>query len=90
MMHFEFILVKHERSLHRYFAYTDLLLFSFLKFFIHLLACAFIVWVVSPLGPHPLLLPLPPLLLGKTCSALFSNFVEEKTYPIIRKTKHFC
>jgi hypothetical protein len=28
-----------------------------------------------PPVPHPLLLSLP----GKTCSALFSNFVEEKT-----------
>jgi hypothetical protein len=48
-------------------------------FFIHLFTCAYIVWVISP----PILcpLPLPPhsSLPGRTCSALISNFVEEKT-----------
>jgi hypothetical protein len=30
-----------------------------------------------------------PSLSGRTSSALFSSFVEEKTYAIIRKTKRF-
>jgi hypothetical protein len=32
-----------------------------------------------PPAPHPLPLPVTPLLPGRTCSALISNFVEEKT-----------
>jgi hypothetical protein len=50
-------------------------------FFIHLFTCAYIVWAI---------LPPPSLLLGRMCSALISNFVEEKTQAIIRKTKCFC
>jgi hypothetical protein len=42
-----------------------------------------------PLALHPLLLPPPPSLPGRTCSVLFSSFVEEKT-SAIRKIKHFC
>jgi hypothetical protein len=33
----------------------------------------------SPLSPSPSLSPSTPSLPGRTCSALFSNFVEEKT-----------
>jgi hypothetical protein len=39
-------------------------------FIIHLFTCAYIVWVIYP--------PSPPPLAGTTCSALTSNFVEEK------------
>jgi hypothetical protein len=56
-------------------------------FFIHLFICAYIVWGISPPSP---LLPPPPLLPGRTSSALFSNSVEEKTKAIIRKTKLVC
>jgi hypothetical protein len=58
--------------------------FSFLfylkKFFIHLFTCAYIVWAISspcslpPPSPSP-----PPSRPDRTCSALFSNFVDEKT-----------
>jgi hypothetical protein len=41
--------------------------------FIHLLICVYIVWTISPISP-----PHFPSLPGRTCSALFSNFVEEK------------
>jgi hypothetical protein len=47
------------------------------KFIIHLFICAYIVWVIST--PASLTLSLPPSLPGRTCSALISNFVEEKT-----------
>jgi hypothetical protein len=48
--------------------------------FIHLFTRAYIVWAITP----PFLPPPPspnhhPLLPGRICSALFSNFVEEKT-----------
>jgi hypothetical protein len=49
-------------------------------FLIHLFTCAYIVWAISP--PYILTspsLPPPPSLPGRTCSALLSNFVEEKT-----------
>jgi hypothetical protein len=49
-------------------------------FIIHLFTCVYIVWVISPTCPSPP--PSPPLLPslpGRTCSALVSNFVEEKT-----------
>jgi hypothetical protein len=42
----------------------------------------------SPFPPNPLSPP-PPSLLGRTCSALFSDFVEEKTEAIIRRTAFF-
>jgi hypothetical protein len=53
---------------------------GFLKIFIllllHVLTCVYIIWPTS-LPPAP----------GRTCSALwFSDFVEEKTYKIKRKT----
>jgi hypothetical protein len=47
-------------------------------FFIHLFICAYIVWAISSPCPLPLP-PYTPSLPGRTCSALFSNFVEEKT-----------
>jgi hypothetical protein len=52
--------------------------------FIHLLICAYIVWAIS----SPCTLPLlpTPLASRQNLSALFSNFVEEKTKEIIRKT----
>jgi hypothetical protein len=63
------------------FAFKSKEVFVFFGFFlIHLLTCAYIVWVISP--PYPLLPPfptLPPSLPGRTSSALISNFVEEKT-----------
>jgi hypothetical protein len=52
----------------------SLLSITFLNFFTHLFICAYIVWAISPPCPIP-----PPSLPGRTCSALFSNFVEEKT-----------
>jgi hypothetical protein len=61
---------------------------AFKKIFIHLFTCAYIVWAIPPLPPpsplHPSLLP------GRACSALISNFFEEKTKAITRKTRHFC
>jgi hypothetical protein len=45
-----------------------------------LLICIYIVWAISLAPLCHLLLPLPtPLLPGRTCSTLLSNFVEEKT-----------
>jgi hypothetical protein len=45
---------------------------------IHLFTCVYIVWVIAPpYRPPP---PSPrPTLPGRTCSALISNFIEEKT-----------
>jgi hypothetical protein len=57
--------------------------FAFLKFiysFVHTLFGPFL-----PPDPFSLSLPLTPSLPGRTCSALFSNFVEEKTQAIIKK-----
>jgi hypothetical protein len=53
--------------------------FFLLLFLIHLFTCVYIVWVISPhcspaLPSHPFPTSLP----GRTCSALISNFVEEK------------
>jgi hypothetical protein len=54
--------------------------YHFFFFFIHIFICAYIVWVISPHCPsHPPSLPHHPSLPGRTFSALFSNFVEEKT-----------
>jgi hypothetical protein len=47
-------------------------------FFIHLIIFAYIVWVISPPCSPPPSSSLPPLP-GRMGSALFSNFVEEKT-----------
>jgi hypothetical protein len=48
--------------------------------FIQIFICAYIVWAISPsCTPTPSLSSPLPSLLGQTCSALFSNFVEEKT-----------
>jgi hypothetical protein len=47
-------------------------------FTIHLFTCAYIVWVISPSSLHPLPLPPPLSLSGRTCSALFSSSVEEQ------------
>jgi hypothetical protein len=61
----------------------------FVFLFIHIFICTYIVWVISPPCPPP---PSPlslPSLPGRTYSALFSNFVEEKTQAII-KAKCFC
>jgi hypothetical protein len=53
--------------------------FSNLLLFIYSFICASIVWAISPLCPLPP--PFSPILSlpGRTFSALFSNFVEEKT-----------
>jgi hypothetical protein len=65
---------------------TNIILFLFIYSYVHVLFRTY-----CPYVPHTLLLTLLPLLLpGRTCSALLSNFVEEKTYAIIRNTKHFC
>jgi hypothetical protein len=50
---------------------VDLEYSSFEKI-IHLFTCAYIVWSFLPLPPQP---SLP----GRSCSALITNFVEEKT-----------
>jgi hypothetical protein len=55
----------------------SLFLSSFILSFLHLLTC-FYVCATSPPTPNP---QLP----GRTCSALFSDFVEEKTQEIIKK-----
>jgi hypothetical protein len=47
--------------------------------FIHLFICTYIVWATSPHFSPPFYFPQPTLLPGRTCSALFSNTVEEKT-----------
>jgi hypothetical protein len=63
----------------------------FLKYFIHLFTCVYITWTISspcPLPPTPSLSPPPLPLPSRICSALVSNFVEEKTLSI-RKTKLF-
>jgi hypothetical protein len=53
---------------------------GFLKLFIHLFMCAYIVWAISTLlPPAPSLCLPPPSLPGRNYSALFFNFVEEKT-----------
>jgi hypothetical protein len=49
------------------------------NFLIYLFTCAYMVWAISLPCPHPLLLLPTPSLPGRTCSALFSNFVEENT-----------
>jgi hypothetical protein len=53
---------------------------TFLKtFFSHIFTCAYTVWAISPTCPSPPpSQPNPPLFPGRNCSALFSNFVEEK------------
>jgi hypothetical protein len=63
------------------FFYVYLYLFSYLTFFslfiysnVHTLFEPFL-----PLVPPASFFPLIPLLPGRTCPALFSNFVEEKT-----------
>jgi hypothetical protein len=67
------------------FSYLFALSFSvFIYLFIHM--CIHCLGHFSPHVPHLLPLPLPSLLPGRTCSALFSNFVEEKTLAIIKKT----
>jgi hypothetical protein len=46
-------------------------------FLIHVFICAYIVLAISPLCLPPSPLPSTPLLRGRSCSALFSNFAEE-------------
>jgi hypothetical protein len=62
------------------------LIFSpFIILFLHLLTSIYIARALSPYAPTFPTLPhlhppnLPPLLPRRTCSALFSDFVEEKT-----------
>jgi hypothetical protein len=78
---------------------TELILFSFplpsliscsLLFFYSLIHMSIhCLGQFFPLLPNPSLSPNPLLLPGRTCSALVSNFVEDRTQ-IIRKTKCFC
>jgi hypothetical protein len=58
----------------------DELFLFYMYIFIHLFTCAYIVWVISPpvTLPHHLF-PLPPSVPGRSCYALITNFVEEKT-----------
>jgi hypothetical protein len=54
---------------------------------IHLFIRAYIVWAISaplPPAPVPSLSSAPSSLPSRTCSVLFSNFVEEKTWAIVR------
>jgi hypothetical protein len=54
--------------------------FFFFSLFIHLFICVYIAWAISPLcSPAPSLSPSAPSFPDRTCSVLFSNFVEEKT-----------
>jgi hypothetical protein len=60
--------------------YAILILFylNYLFIFIHLFTCAYIVLVVFPsCVPFPPSPSYPSCLPGTTCSALFSNFVED-------------
>uniref|UniRef100_A0A8C0W563 Acyl-CoA oxidase C-alpha1 domain-containing protein n=1 Tax=Castor canadensis TaxID=51338 RepID=A0A8C0W563_CASCN len=71
------ILCCHEvNKLYVIFEATIITSFSL---FIHLFIWAYIVWAISPPCLHPSPSPTPTLLLGRSCSALFSNFVEDKT-----------
>jgi hypothetical protein len=47
-------------------------------FFIHLFTCAYIVWAISPPSSTPPPSPPTPWLPSRICSALISNFVEER------------
>jgi hypothetical protein len=57
----------------------------FLHSFIHM--CIHCLGHFSPLLPAPSLSPQHPSLLGRTCPALFSNFVEEKREDISNNKK---
>jgi hypothetical protein len=59
---------------------SDLVNFTDFLFLIHFFICAYIVWAISPPIPStPISTPHPSSLPGRTCSAIFSSFVEEKT-----------
>jgi hypothetical protein len=62
------------------YVYFILIVYSFIYMCIHCLGH------LSPLPISSLPLTPIPSLTGRTCSALFSNFVEEKIKEIIRKT----
>jgi hypothetical protein len=48
---------------------------------VYLFTCAYIVWVISPPCPlPPFFLLSPPQFSGRSCSALITDFVEERTY----------
>jgi hypothetical protein len=54
--------------------------YLFYYYYYYLFTCAYIVWVISPLCPlPPTFYPRAPSFPGRTCSALISNFAEEKT-----------
>jgi hypothetical protein len=61
-------------------------IFFFLIIYSFLHTCIHCLGHLSPLHPTPSFSPPPSALLGRNCSALLSNFVEEKTWAIIRKT----
>jgi hypothetical protein len=65
------VTMKHPVQL----SYIFLIFYYFL--FIHM--CLHCLGHFSPLPPTLSLFPLPPSFPGRTSSALFSNFVEEKT-----------
>jgi hypothetical protein len=77
--------LNYPLCLFSHWSYTFIFIFYL---FIH----SYVYTLFGPFLPHapcPFPLPSPLLLPGRTCSALFSNIVEEKTKAIIRKTKHF-
>jgi hypothetical protein len=55
-----------------------IVLFFFIFFVVHFFTCAYIVWVIPPPCPPPPPSP-PPSVSGRSCSALITDFVEEKT-----------
>jgi hypothetical protein len=67
-----------RRQGHSFFFFILIFCYSFIH----------IVWVISP-PCSPFLHHSPPLLPGTTCSALISNFVEEKNISNNKKDKAF-
>jgi hypothetical protein len=65
------------------FNYVSTLFLKFIYSHVHTLFGPFL----PPTHPPQPSLPNLPSLPGRTCSALISNFVEEKTEAIMRKTK---
>jgi hypothetical protein len=62
---------------------------EYISFLIHLFTCAYIVWAISPRYSSPSPNPPQPSLPGRNCSALISDFVEEKNISNNKKDKAF-
>jgi hypothetical protein len=72
-----------QKNLRVVFSFFFLLLYCWFYIYLHIYA----LFVPScPHTPSPPNHPLP----GRTCSTLFSNFVEEKPYETLRKVYWFC